>query len=71
MTTRIAHAGQEIIVLDAGQTVANQCSPGDIAIVPDSRGHFVYFVGADGEVTGWDEAYATAEDAVKAVQNAG
>lgn len=69
MTTRIVHAGQEIVILDDGQTIAHQCSPGDIAIISEDSKYFVCFVGADGGIDSWNEPYDTAIEAIEAIKN--
>lgn len=60
--------GRTICVLDDHETVLNQCDAGDAAVkFEEGVGWWVYFVGADGEVNGWDDPYATADEAVTAI----
>lgn len=69
MTTRIAHAGHEIVILDEGQTIiANQCEPGDAVIAKEGAGYCVSFVGKRGEVDGWAAAFGTLEEAISAAK---
>ena len=69
MAKRIPFGSNEIVVLEANETVANQCSGGDVAIKNDDRGAWVYFVSNDGEVDSWDDPFETVEEAIKAVQD--
>jgi hypothetical protein len=69
MSTTIQHRKINIVTLLPGETVADQCGPGDIALVQDSDGWWTNFVGDNGEVDSYDipfDSYSKALWAAKA-----
>lgn len=50
----IQHRRINIVTLQPGETVAEQCRPGDIALVQDGEGWWTNFVGENGEVDRYD-----------------
>lgn len=74
MATRHQFGASEIVVLDGFETIMNQCSVGDAAVSyfngrDDSDGWGVTFVGENFELSGWDDAFDTAGEAVEAIRN--
>jgi hypothetical protein len=59
MATIIKHRNTNIVTLDHGEVIADQCSPGDIAIVQAADGWWTHFVGKDGEVDSYDVPFET------------
>lgn len=70
MPTTIKHRKVNIIVLDAGETVATHCRAGDIAIVSDEHGWWTQFVAAGGQVDGYDQAFPSYNEALWAAKAA-
>jgi hypothetical protein len=69
MATTITHRNINIVTLEAGETIASQCKPGDIALMQDGDGWWTNFVGDNGEVHSYDapfESYNKALWAAKA-----
>ena len=69
MSTTIQHRKINIVTLQAGETVADQCASGDIALVQDGDGWWTNFVGDNGEVDSYDipfDSYNKALGAAKA-----
>lgn len=72
MATRHPWGDKEIVVLEAHETIRNQCEVGDAAVSyfngeDGSDGWGVTFVGDNFELNGWDTPFATADEAVEAV----
>jgi hypothetical protein len=57
MPTIIQHRSINIITLHPGETVAEQCRPGDIALVPDGDQWWTDFVGENGQVDRYDAPF--------------
>lgn len=57
MATVIQHRGANIVTLAEGEAILEHCRSGDIALVQDSAGWWTYFVGEDGAIDGYDEAF--------------
>lgn len=57
MATQITHHGIRIFTLDPGESVLDHCGRNDIAIVEEDDGWWLWFVGEDGEIEGYDEPY--------------
>ena len=75
MAKRITWNASEIVVLEGYESIQNQCSAGDAAVSyfngkDDSDGWGVTFVGDDGSLNGWGEAFASADEAVESIRNA-
>jgi hypothetical protein len=69
MAKRIPFGSNEIVVLDAVETILNQCSEGDVAITEWDGGYGVTFVGKNMELNSWEGAFETVEEAIQAVQD--
>jgi len=59
----------ETVILDDAETIANQCSPGDAAVVPSADGWWICFVGAHGDLC-WEGTLDSAEEAVEIINAA-
>lgn len=75
MATRHIWNANEIVVLEGYESIKNQCSAGDAAVSyfngkDESEGWGVTFVGEDGSLNGWDDAFATIEEAIESIRNA-
>jgi hypothetical protein len=57
MPTIIVHRGVRIVTLDAGESIAEHCRSGDIALAPDGPNWWTHFVGDNGTVDSYDEPY--------------
>jgi hypothetical protein len=57
MATAIRHRNTNIVTLEAGEVISEQCRPGDIALVQDDEGWWTNFVGENGEVDGYDAPF--------------
>lgn len=64
MPAIIHHHGVRIVTLDAGESLAALCRPGDIVIENDGAGWWTRFVGEEGEVESYDEPFAKFEKAL-------
>lgn len=69
MAKRIPFGSNEIVVLDAVETILNQCSEGDVAITERDGRYGVTFVGKNMELNGWESAFETVEEAIQALQD--
>lgn len=63
MATQIIHHGIRIFTLEPGEAVLEHCARNDIAIAQDERGWWLWFVGEDGEIEGYDEPFDTLRQA--------
>jgi hypothetical protein len=59
MATIIKHRKINIVTLEPGETIAEQCGPGDIALVQDADGWWTHFIGKDGAIDSYDAPFAT------------
>lgn len=57
MPTIINHRNTRIVTLETGETLADHCLPGDIALVQDARGWWANFVDEDGQAQGYDAPF--------------
>jgi hypothetical protein len=58
MATVIKHRNIKIVTLAAGETIADLCSAGDIALVQDEAGWWTHFVGENGAIDSYDAPFA-------------
>ena len=75
MAKRIIWNSREIVVLEGYESIQNQCAAGDAAVSyfngkDESDGWGVTFVGEHGSLDGWDESFATADEAVESIRHA-
>lgn len=70
MPTVVCHRKVNIVVLADGETIAEHCRAGDIAIAPAADGWWTSFVGEDGEVEGYDQPYPSYNEALWAAKAA-
>ena len=70
MPTIIQHRKINIITLQPGETVADQCGPGDIALVQDGGGWWTNFVDDNGEVDSYDMPFDSYNEALWAAKAA-
>lgn len=68
MATTITHRRTNIVTLEEGEHIADECAPGDIALVQEDGGWWTHFVGEDGSVESYDEAYPTYNQALWAAK---
>ena len=64
MAEVIKHRKVKIVVLAAGEAIAGHCREGDIAILSDSAGWWIKFVGADGQVDCYGDPYPSYNEAL-------
>jgi hypothetical protein len=70
MASKIVHRGVAIVTLDDGEPILEHCKAGDIAIRMDASGWWTCFVGDDGEVESYDEAFPSLNHAIWAAKAA-
>ena len=70
MATVLKHRKVNIVALDAGESLAAACVPGDIAIVAGDGGWWIKFVGADGHVDSYDAPHPSYKEALWAAKAA-
>lgn len=70
MSTTIKHRNTNIVTLESGESIAQKCRPGDIALVQDSDGWWTNFVGKNGEVDSYDAPFETYNKALGAAKAA-
>jgi hypothetical protein len=70
MVTLVRHRKVNIVVLEQNETLAGNCSPGDIGIVSDSAGWWVRFVGENGQVDCYGVPYPSYNEALWAAKAA-
>ena len=70
MSTVILHRKVNIVVLDAHETIAACCKPGDIAIEAAADGWSISFIDRSGAVHGYDRPYASYNEALWAAKAA-
>ena len=64
MATIINHHGVRIVTLQAGDCATATCNPGDIVLEEDDTGWWTRFVGDDGSIESYDEAFPTYQKAL-------
>jgi hypothetical protein len=64
MATVVRHRKVNIVVLERSEQIAGHCRRGDIAIVPDSDGWWVKFVGEGGQVDCYGDPYPSYNEAL-------
>jgi hypothetical protein len=64
MAASIRHRRTNIVTLEEGECIPDKCVPGDIALVQENGGWWVHFLGEDGSVESYDEAYPTYNQAL-------
>jgi hypothetical protein len=57
MATSLTHRRTRIVTLEKGETVTEHCVSGDIALCEKSDGWWTCFVGENGEISSYDEAF--------------
>lgn len=57
MPSIVKHRKTQIVILDEGETIQGQCSPGDIAIMKNSEGWWTYFVSDNGEIDSYEAPF--------------
>ena len=70
MASKIVHRGVAIVTLDEGEAILEHCQAHDIAIRKDDSGWWTCFVGDEGEVESYDEAFPTLNQAIWAAKAA-
>jgi len=70
MASIIRHRRVNIVVLDAGESIAGHCGPGDIAICARVDGWLNSFVAIDGSIDSYDRPYPTYNEALWAAKAA-
>jgi hypothetical protein len=70
MSTTIKHRKVTIVTLDAGETIADHCRAGNIAIVQESDGWWTHFVGENGASESYDVAFDSYNQALWAAKAA-
>ena len=64
MAAIIDHHGVRIVTLEAGESIAAICLPGDIVLEQDDAGWWTRFVDEEGGVESYDEPFARFEKAL-------
>ncbi|MYN28490.1 hypothetical protein [Duganella levis] len=64
MAEVIKHRKVKIVVLAAGEEIVGHCREGDIAILSDSAGWWIKFVGADGHIDCYGDPYPSYNEAL-------
>jgi hypothetical protein len=64
MAKVVKHRKIRIITLEEGETVEDHCNENDIALVNEETGWWIYFVGENGEISGYDEPFESSEKAM-------
>ena len=64
MAKVVRHRKVKIVALEHGEDIAGHCREGDIAIVADSAGWWLKFVGAGGQVDCYGIPYASYNEAL-------
>jgi hypothetical protein len=57
MPAVIRHRSTNIITLEPGETIADHCRPGDIALEQDGDGWWTRFIGENGDVDSYDAPF--------------
>jgi len=64
MATTIVHRGIRIVTLTEDEVILDHCRADDIAIVKDGAGWWTYFVGDDGEISGYEASFESYSQAL-------
>jgi hypothetical protein len=64
MPTTIVHRGIRIVTLAEGEIILDHCRADDIVIVMNAAGWWAYFVGDDGEISGYETPFETYDKAL-------
>ena len=64
MAEVIKHRKVKIVVLGDGEEICGHCRAGDIAILSDSAGWWIKFVGADGHIDCYGDPYPSYNEAL-------
>ena len=64
MPTKIKHRKTTIVTLEAGESIAEHCRAGDIAIVREPDGWWTHFVGEGGKTESYDIAFESYSQAL-------
>jgi len=70
MATILTHRGTRIVTLADGERIEDHCVADDMAIVATAQGWWLYFVGPDDDIDGYDEPYDSADKALWAAKAA-
>ena len=70
MASIITHYKTRIVTLEDGDNIAGCCHSGDIVIEHREDGWWTRFIGDDGHIDDYDEAFATERDALIAAKAA-
>ena len=70
MPTVIKHRKTKIVTLAAGETTAEHCGVGDIALVQDDAGWWTHFVGENGAIDSYDVPFDSYNKALWAAKAA-
>ncbi len=70
MATILRHRKVNIVILEAGETIASFCGPGDIAITAAPEGWWNSFVDSAGSIDSYDAPYRTYNEALWAAKAA-
>jgi hypothetical protein len=70
MATVVQHRKVNIVVLEQNEDIKGNCRGGDIAILADSAGWWVKFIGAGGQVDCYGIPYASYNEALWAAKAA-
>jgi hypothetical protein len=64
MSTVIKHCGTNIVTLESGETISEQCQPGDIALVQEGASWWTDFVGGNGKIDRYDAPFDSYDKAL-------
>ncbi|MYM87324.1 hypothetical protein D0T25_09560 [Duganella sp. BJB488] len=64
MATVLKHRKVNIVVLEQSEQIADNCRPGDIAIITDAAGWWIKFVGEGGQIDCYGVPYASYNEAL-------
>lgn len=70
MATTLKHRKVNIVTLAPGETLADHCKPGDIALVEAKEGWWPYFIDEDGKADTYDQPFASYKEALWAAKAA-
>ena len=64
MPKTIVHRGIRIVTLAEGETILAHCRADDIVLMGGEAGWWVYFVGDDGEISGYEAPFENYDKAL-------